>query len=149
MLYQATSTCDRVLRRLDSIFSLSRRRRRFLPLVQRCTAVERISEEHEAPTESPLPLDCFFFIGTGMNVEGDQTYALVTPTILAVSSRDVTLSWSAPVDTGKSPVTGYHVYMFDGVGLNSQADPQPVKHEIQVNVKRYSNVQRAMRRRAA
>lgn len=69
-----------------------------------------------------------------MAVGGGQTYALVTPTILAVSSSEVTLSWSTPVDTGKSPVTGYHVYMFDGVGLNSQADPQPVKHEIQVKV---------------
>lgn len=69
-----------------------------------------------------------------MAVGGNQTYASVTPTISAVSSSEVTLSWSAPVDTGKSPVTGYHVYMFDGIGLNSQADPQPVKHEIQVNL---------------
>lgn len=70
----------------------------------------------------------------GTAVGGDQTYASVTPTILAVSSSEATLSWPAPVDTGKSPVTGYHVYMFDGIGLNSQADPQPVKHEIQVSV---------------
>lgn len=63
---------------------------------------------------------------------GNQTYATISPTVLAVSSSEVTLSWAAPVDTGKSPVTGYHVYMFDGVGLNSQADPEPVKHEIQV-----------------
>lgn len=69
---------------------------------------------------------------SGMAVGGDQTYALVTPTVLAVSSSEVTLSWPAPLDTGMSPVTGYLVYMFDGVGLNSQADPQPVKHEIQV-----------------
>lgn len=69
----------------------------------------------------------------GMAVGGEQTYASVNPTILAVSSSEVTLSWPAPVDTGKSPITGYHVYMFDGIGLNSQADPQPVKHEIQVN----------------
>ena len=67
-----------------------------------------------------------------MAVGGEQTYASVAPEILAVSSTEITLAWSAPVDTGKSPVTGYHVYMFDGVGLNSQADPQPVKHEIQV-----------------
>lgn len=26
------------------------------------------------------------------------------------------------------------VYMFDGVGLNSQADPEPVKKEIQVTL---------------
>lgn len=75
-----------------------------------------------------------FFCNSGMNVDGDQTYASVTPTITAVSSSEATLSWSAPADTGKSPITGYHVYMFDGIGLNSQADPQPVKHEIQVNV---------------
>ncbi|CAM9800578.1 unnamed protein product [Ectocarpus sp. 6 AP-2014] len=69
---------------------------------------------------------------SGMAVGGNQTYATVSPTVLAVSSSEVTLSWAAPVDTGKSPVTGYHVYMFDGVGLNSQADPEPVKHEIQL-----------------
>lgn len=71
---------------------------------------------------------------SGIDVAGAQTYALVTPTITAVTSSAVTLSWSAPADTGRSPITGYHVYMFDGIGLNSQADPQPVKHEIQVNV---------------
>lgn len=27
------------------------------------------------------------------------------------------------------------VYMFDGVGLNSQEDPEPVKKEIQVKLK--------------
>lgn len=57
---------------------------------------------------------------------------MVHPTILAVSSAEITLSWTTPVDTGKSPVTGYQVYMFDDVGLNSQADPEPVKHEVQV-----------------
>lgn len=69
-----------------------------------------------------------------MAVGGDQTYALVAPEIMAVSSSEITLSWSAPVDTGKSPVTGYRVYMFDDVGLNSQADPEPVKHEIQARL---------------
>lgn len=69
----------------------------------------------------------------GMAVGGNQTYAAVTPTISAISSNEITVAWAAPVDTGKSPVTGYQLYMFDGVGLNSQADPEPVKHEIQVN----------------
>ncbi|CAN0395809.1 unnamed protein product, partial [Hapterophycus canaliculatus] len=68
---------------------------------------------------------------SGTAVGGNRTYASVHPTVLAVSSSEITLSWTTPVDTGKSPVTGYLVYMFDDVGLNSQADPEPVKHEIQ------------------
>lgn len=37
-----------------------------------------------------------------------------------------------PVISCFPPNLGLQVYMFDGVGLNSQADPEPVKKEIQV-----------------
>lgn len=81
-----------------------------------------------------LALICAHRLFIGMAVGGNQTYASVTPTISTVSSSEITISWAAPTDTGKSPITGYQVYMFDGVGLNSQADPEPVKHEIQVKI---------------
>lgn len=50
-----------------------------------------------------------FFLWAGMSVNGNQTYSSVRPEVEEISSTEITISWTAPVDTGKSPVTGYHV----------------------------------------
>lgn len=56
-----------------------------------------------------VPRRTVFFLWAGMSVDGNQTYSKVRPAIEEISSREIAISWTAPVDTGKSPVTGYHV----------------------------------------
>ena len=56
------------------------------------------------------------------------------PVIADVDTDTVSITWSLPPNhpsPSGSPVTGYKVYQFDGVALNSAADPYPVKREIQ------------------
>jgi len=77
------------------------------------------------------PTDIIASVRPGQSVFGKFTYAQTKPTLLDVSSTSVTLSWNEPLDTGLTPITGYRVYSFPGVDLNSQAVPEPVKLDIQ------------------
>jgi len=56
------------------------------------------------------------------------------PTIVDVDTNSIEIKWSLPPghpNPSGSPITGYKVYQFPGVGLNSPADMYPVKREIQ------------------
>jgi hypothetical protein len=65
-------------------------------------------------------------------VNQTATYGLVRPTVTDVSATSIALKWDEPNDRGLSPITGYEVWMYPGAALNTQADPDPVKQEIQV-----------------
>ena len=69
-------------------------------------------------------------------VEDDRTnsYASVKPSIQAIDSTALTLSWAMPASdaTGGTPTTGYKVYMYPGVGLNTLANPTTVFNEEQL-----------------
>jgi len=67
---------------------------------------------------------------TSMNQTG--TYGLIRPTVTDVSATSIALKWDEPSDRGVSPITGYEVWMYPGAALNTQADPEPVKQEVQV-----------------
>jgi hypothetical protein len=59
-------------------------------------------------------------------------YGLIKPTVVDVSATSIDIVWDEPLDRGVSPITGYEVWMYPGAPLNTQADPEPVKQEIQV-----------------
>jgi hypothetical protein len=56
------------------------------------------------------------------------------PQIEAIDSTSLTLSWQMPASDalGGTPITGYKVYMYPGVGLNTNANPTTVFNEEQV-----------------
>ena len=58
----------------------------------------------------------------------------VQPSILSIDATEITLSW--PMCTagtgGGNPPTGYQVYMFPGVAINTLANPVTVYNEVQV-----------------
>ena len=62
---------------------------------------------------------------------GTDRYGLVEPTVTDVTATAIALEWDEPTDRGVSPITGYEVWMYPGAALNTQADPEPVKQEIQ------------------
>jgi hypothetical protein len=70
----------------------------------------------------------------GIDYIGNNVYKNLKPAIAAVSSSEITLTWPMPSSnsTGSVPVTGYKVYMFPGVGLNTLANPVTVLNEVQV-----------------
>lgn len=61
-------------------------------------------------TTTLLALDIVF--EAGMAVDGNLTYSSIRPTVEEVSANAITISWPTPLDSGKSPVTGYHVRTF-------------------------------------
>ena len=67
----------------------------------------------------------------GRDLDKEATYSQVAPTVTDVMATEISIEWVAPVDTGASPITGYEVWMFPGVAHDTQADPYPVKREIQ------------------
>ena len=64
---------------------------------------------------------------------GNQSYALVRPTNVDVGETSVHVRWRAPYHnaTGGSPISGYRLFMYPGASLNTVADPDPVKQEVQ------------------
>jgi hypothetical protein len=70
---------------------------------------------------------------SGMDSTGVLTYSLIAPTITAIESTAVTLAWPMPASTstGGTPLTGYQLYMFPGVGLNTLSTPIQVQKEVQ------------------
>jgi hypothetical protein len=70
----------------------------------------------------------------GIDYHSMNVYSGVNPKVTAVESTQITLSWPMPSSnsTGSIPITGYKLYMFPGVGLNTLANPVTVLNEIQV-----------------
>jgi hypothetical protein len=70
----------------------------------------------------------------GIDFAGNLVYASVVPTITGVDSSSVSLSWPMPSSnsTGGSAVTGYKVWMFPGVPLNSLTNPVVVFQDVQM-----------------
>jgi hypothetical protein len=56
------------------------------------------------------------------------------PDVTDVDATAISIAWATPADMRGSPVTGYRVYRFDGVALNTVAEPEPVKAEVQTLV---------------
>jgi hypothetical protein len=70
----------------------------------------------------------------GLDKDRLNTYADVSPVVQAISADAITLAWNRPgtYSTGGIPITGYKVYMYPGVGLNTLANPTTVYNEVQV-----------------
>jgi hypothetical protein len=70
----------------------------------------------------------------GVDAFGINTYESVVPQMTSIEASEMSLAWSMPAynSTGGTPITGYKVYMFPGVGLNTLANPNPVHKEIQM-----------------
>ena len=70
----------------------------------------------------------------GMSFTGDLVYSTISPAITAIDSSDVTLAWLMPASNsiGGTPLTGYQVFMFPGVGLNTLSTPVQVFKEVQM-----------------
>lgn len=63
----------------------------------------------------------------------NATYSSVRPANVDVGETSVHVRWRAPAhnSTGGSPITGYRLFMYPGAPLNTVADPDPVKQEVQ------------------
>ena len=70
----------------------------------------------------------------GVDAFAVKTYESVLPQMTSIEAGEISLSWAMPAfnSTGGTPITGYKVYMFPGVGLNTLANPNPVHKEIQM-----------------
>eukprot|EP01032_Pedospumella_encystans_P016613 gene16613-18946_t len=69
----------------------------------------------------------------GVDSGRNNTFATAAPTITAVSDSEITVAWPMPAlaSFGGIPVTGYLLYRYAGVGLNTNANPQTVFNEVQ------------------
>lgn len=99
--------------------------------------VAAVNAKGRSGLSSPVAIVCATRPGGNLSAEAtavNQTsrYGTVLPQITDVSATAISLTWDEPVDRGVSPLTGYQVYMYPGAQLNSQADPEPVKQEVQV-----------------
>ena len=70
----------------------------------------------------------------GADSAGNLLYSLSVPTITAVDSTTISLAWlmTSSNSTGGTPLTGYQVYMFQGIGVNTLSTPVQVYKEVQV-----------------
>ena len=58
----------------------------------------------------------------------------MVPTVLSIDATEITMTWPMPTagTGGGNPPTGYQVYMFPGVAINTLASPVTVFKDIQV-----------------
>jgi len=71
----------------------------------------------------------------GIDTTSTQTYSTESfrPIITDVKDTEMVIEWltPAPDSTGGSPVTGYKLYKFEGVGPNTKSNPEPIMQEVQ------------------
>ena len=69
----------------------------------------------------------------GVDAFRTNLYGSIAPVVTSVSSTEIALYWPMPSAnaTGSIPITGYKVYSYAGVGLNTLANPQVVFNEVQ------------------
>ncbi len=80
---------------------------------------------------SSTPVTVVAGLKPGMDYNLGLTYSSVPPRVMAVSGNSISLEWSPPSDTGGTPITGYDIYMFPDMALNTQALPSPVQQQVQ------------------
>jgi len=98
--------------------------------------IAAINKRGRSGWSSPLAVVCAERPG-GANIShsianSTGRYGLIKPTVMDVSATSIGIEWDEPLDRGVSPITGYEVWMYPGAPLNTQADPEPVKQEIQM-----------------
>jgi hypothetical protein len=73
-------------------------------------------------------------VKAGIDASGNLTYATVQPTVTEVDEKEISLRWNMPssLSTGGTPITGYRVFMYPGVSVNTLANPQVVFNEVQL-----------------
>jgi len=69
----------------------------------------------------------------GTDVDRNLTYSSQVPVVRDINSQQITVSWPMPSSgsIGGTPITGYKLFMYPGVGLNSLANPKVVYQEVQ------------------
>lgn len=69
----------------------------------------------------------------GRDATLNHTYARSRPKTIDIGETSIHVQWSPPAlnSTGGSAITGYKLYMYPGASLNTVADPDPVKQEVQ------------------
>merc|ERR1711871_1933098 len=96
--------------------------------------VRAISDAGFTSPASPI-LSTVAGIHAGIDSAGTLQYSLNSkPTARGVDAGEITISWPSPTtaSTGGTPITGYKVYMYPGVGLNTLVQPKQVFQEVQV-----------------
>merc|ERR1711871_9423 len=74
-------------------------------------------------------------IHAGIDKNDVLQYALNNqPTARGVDAGEITVSWPLPTthSNGGTPITGFKVYMYPGVGLNTLVNPKQVFQEVQI-----------------
>jgi hypothetical protein len=73
-------------------------------------------------------------IYSGIDSNTQYIYSALKPVPRGVDAGEITVSWPLPStnSTGGTPVTGFQVFMYPGVGLNTLVNPQQVFQEVQV-----------------
>ena len=63
------------------------------------------------------------------------TYSTDTyrPTIADVKETEMVVEWPSPAldGTGGTPITGYKLYQYAGIGPNTKSNPEPIRQEVQ------------------
>ena len=71
----------------------------------------------------------------GIDTTSTQTYSTDSfrPIITDVKETEMVIEWLAPApdSTGGSPVTGYKLYQYEGIGPNTKSNPEPIMQEVQ------------------
>ena len=69
----------------------------------------------------------------GTDANRALVYDKIQPSIKSVDSNHITVSWPMPSSnsSGGTPITGYKLFMYTGVGLNTLANPKTVFQEVQ------------------
>ncbi len=80
---------------------------------------------------SSTPVTVIAGVRPGMDYSLAHTYSSIPPRVIAVSGNSISFEWSPPLDTGRTPITGYDIYMFPDPPLNTQALPSPIQHQVQ------------------
>lgn len=62
-----------------------------------------------------------------------STVASYRPTIADVKETEMVVEWSSPAldGIGGTPITGYKLYQYAGIGPNTKSNPEPIRQEVQ------------------
>ena len=93
-------------------------------------AVNSVGRSPHSPVLTVVAAVC-----PGKDMSMNETFATASfrPTTTAIEEHEITVEWSSPASesTGGTPITGYRLYMYESVGLNTKSNPEPVRQEVQ------------------